>query len=665
MGLVVIAGCDTGGRNSRIVNDGGSDASTLPSAGAGAGVAPGLDASAGMDAAPPKPDAGPGQDSADARVEYTCTSDKDCTEHGLLCDVLSQLCVECLFDSDCGEQARCVDYECADITPCENSLDCVDDPLDRTVCDEARGECVQCLAETDCPENHDCVDNECREFAPCVNSLDCPPDMVCDTTLGRCLDCVHDADCGPGMVCVAALCRLGCDSDNDCTPHGLLCDRVAGYCAECLAHEDCAEQLFCSLGNCVRDVCRPGTGSCQGNAVVTCSQVGDGYTSPLPCGAQQSCLASGGAASCQDWVCFDPGNRTCTEDNELLIDCAPDGLSYVTVENCARNDGLCVVDECLPVICVPEEVSCDGDDRVLLCSADGLSQSALDDCQTDEYCDENDPACKAQICSPGEPICDAAENVATTCNARGNGFTTGGTDCDDTGALCVDGDCLPIICTPGQLRCDGDDRVLLCNADGTTENLYDDCTTSEYCDENDNTCKAQICSPGQPVCNEAENIATTCNTRGNGYEDGGTDCDDGGMFCVDGECTLNNCGTTVCPGASCVELGTTCAYLVDPNAGRTRSQATTACSGLGAGWSLCTSTQICQSAMHAYLAAQGCDCYGGLAACSVSNNVNIHALDYTTYALWIRDSAYGSCLTTYNCTQSGSVTTGAIVCCHQ
>jgi hypothetical protein len=332
-----------------------------------------------------------------------------------------------------------VENDCVEITPCQDSLDCRDDDLGRTICDEDAGECVECTTSADCPENHDCESNRCRAYAPCVNSLDCPPSMVCDTIWGRCLDCVRNEDCREGEICVAAACRLGCDSDNDCTPHGLLCNHLEGYCAQCLSHVDCAEQLFCSLGNCVRDVCRADSRICQDNAIMTCTEAGDTYLLTAYCGSSQTCVETPPAAACEDWVCSPPGDRTCTNDHERLIDCADDGLSFETVENCASNDELCVVDACLPVVCIPSEQRCDGDDRVLLCSSDGTSEAELDDCQTDEYCDGADATCKAQVCVPDQPACNG--NVATTCNARGNDYLGGGTDCDATTDVCASGAC--------------------------------------------------------------------------------------------------------------------------------------------------------------------------------------------------------------------------------
>ena len=553
--------------------EGAVDAASLQDTGMDGSVAPRSDTGSGTEGAPPAGDsAPPGRDAADGPERFACTGDEQCRDHGLVCDLVSGFCVGCLFDTDCLDRARCLDGECVDITPCENSLDCVDDPRGRVRCDEARGECVQCLTAAHCPDHHDCEDNACVPFVPCVSSLDCPPGMVCDTVWGRCLECVRDADCGKGMLCVASLCRRTCSSDDDCAPHGLLCDTDAGYCVECRLHEECGEALFCSLGNCVPDICRPGTGFCQENAVVICGEAGDGFAPPVPCTAGRSCLVTNGIASCEPRICDALGSRTCTPDRKKVIDCSPDGLAYVTVENCALNDEVCVVDRCLPVVCVPGQERCDGDDRVVICSSDGTAESTVNDCATDEYCDEDDPACEPQLCPPGQPVCD-----------------------------------------------------------------------------------------------ETENIAAICNARGTGYEDGGTDCDDTSEYCVDGACTVNECGKTVCPGASCVEIGSTCAYLVDLDGSRTRDDAVTACAALGKGWGLCTSKQICRTATHTYLADRGCDCSSGYDSCSnpAHANVYLHAADYRSSALWTRDIAYPSCFRTYGCDVADKVTTGAILCCHK
>ena len=83
----------------------------------------------------------------------SCESDKDCKDLGLLCDPLIERCVQCVFDPDCGEEAHCEENSCVPFTSCVNSLDCVDDPRNRSICDQEIGECVECLSGDDCPKN--------------------------------------------------------------------------------------------------------------------------------------------------------------------------------------------------------------------------------------------------------------------------------------------------------------------------------------------------------------------------------------------------------------------------------------------------------------------------------------------------------------------------------
>ena len=227
-----------------------------------------------------------------------CSSDKDCTDLGLLCDPSTSVCVECVTSGDCAGGERCESGSCTEVQGCENSLDCVDAPGNRKVCDSASGECVECVAPADCPDDNDCTANECVPFTPCVNSLDCPTGEVCDVDRGRCVECVANGDCDDGEVCAGNVCRAECDSDNDCTPLGQLCDKTAGHCVDCLANADCAPAEHCAQGVCMADVCTPGESRCSGNAIATCLAAGDGFGTPVPCPGGSTCTASGGQAEC-------------------------------------------------------------------------------------------------------------------------------------------------------------------------------------------------------------------------------------------------------------------------------------------------------------------------------------------------------------------------------
>jgi len=75
-----------------------------------------------------------------------------------------------------------------------------------------------------------------------------------------------------------------------------------------------------------------------------------------------------------------------------------------------------------------------------------------------------------------------------------------------------------------------------CSGDGLTEPIARTCTSAEYCDASATTCEPQICTPDAPACN-AE-LATTCNSIGDGYTGGVTDCSLSTMVCFDGACRL-------------------------------------------------------------------------------------------------------------------------------
>ncbi len=204
----------------------------------------------------------------------------------------------CSSDPDCSTGEHCVGSRCVADQPCKSSLDCTERPDGETVCDRGTGQCVQCIAVPDCEANHDCINGRCVPFSACKNSLDCPSGQVCDAARGRCVECVQAADCGMNRVCAGDKCRDRCDSDKDCTPLGLLCDTAGGHCVECLDSSLCRDDQYCQSGVCVPDVCTAGQKSCQNDAILTCSEAGDGYGSPVPCGAGQTCDPSANGIVC-------------------------------------------------------------------------------------------------------------------------------------------------------------------------------------------------------------------------------------------------------------------------------------------------------------------------------------------------------------------------------
>ncbi len=472
----------------------------------------------------------------------TCDSDIDCAAAAMVCDPLTETCVQCLFESDCDDFEHCVDRACLPFTQCQNSLDCVD-LTDQPICDKVLGECVQCLGEEDCEDSQHCVDQGCVDYTNCVSSKDCE-DAVCDKALGECVDCLEDTDCADDQVCIQAVCEtsLACDSDLDCLDLNMLCDKVAGTCAACLVNADCPSVYFCQGGQCLLDVCVTGQSACQDNAVVACNEQGSGFDAPAPCAVQQTCAVDGAVAACQDWAC-QPGPEYC-QDNAVLA-CAEDGLSVVALTQCGEA-ALCLAGGCVDIICEPTAVFCAEDQSWMgTCSADGTSFETAD-CQQGTWCSEEAEAeCVAWVCQPDKPVCDG--NTATACNAAGSGFADPATECGEQ--VCEAGLCQDKVCEPDTIFC-GDGQVLKCSAGGASSTLVVPCGASEYCDADATpagaACAPQVCQPGAALC--VENVASMCDDLGSGPLGDGQDCGDD--LCVGGECKSVVCvpGSAYCVG---------------------------------------------------------------------------------------------------------------------
>jgi hypothetical protein len=371
--------------------------------------------------------------SGGALPSVECSEDADCENADMVCDELAELCVGCLFDSDCGAGERCDARSCVDAVACESSVDC--EGVDGSAaCDTISSQCVECVSASDCPGTADCVNQQCRLYVECSDSRDCPAQQVCNPSTARCAQCVTLNDCGDGLTCVSNTCRRSCVSDNDCTALGQLCDFSSGSCARCLTDSHCPAAYNCSTGRCQLDACEQGSGYCDGNALYVCSASGNGYQYQY-CSYNQTCVA-GEQASCQNHICT-PGAVECNAEGTALITCAADGLSVETSTACT-NDDVCYQGACQPLDCVPNEYFCE-DNVLRYCYSDGSGSSAQLTCTADELCDAEALECGDLLCAPDEPACNSS--IATTCNAAGDGYVSGGTDCAESDQFCVDGEC--------------------------------------------------------------------------------------------------------------------------------------------------------------------------------------------------------------------------------
>jgi len=150
------------------------------------------------------------------------------------------------------------------------------------------------------------------------------------------------------------------------------------------------------------------------------------------------------------------------------------------------------------------------------------------------------------------------------CNAEGTGYSDSGTNCDTLGAVCLAGACVPKQCENGTLSCVSG-NVFLCVSN--SQQLYQACTDSQYCDATNKSCKTRVCSPATTSCDGQ--VAVTCNADGSGYlSAGAVDCAASGKVCSAGACVTLSCAAnqSYCQGGNvyqCNATGSGSALSVD------------------------------------------------------------------------------------------------------
>ena len=232
-----------------------------------------------------------------------CISDADCGGSGLVCE--SNSCVagpECNSDQDCqnlyGAGHICISGSCE--AGCNDDSDC-----GGLLCDLSTSSCVECLSKVDCPINHICERGSC--VPGCEVNRDCSSN-ICQN--GQCLECASDSDCASGEGChpVTYECLPKC-TFYFCQG-GLVCDENTGLCVECTGNDDCSTGecdtstnrcVECTTdADCVYGNCDTSTGTC--NTCQSDSDCATGRCDPY----QLKCVAGKGLCeSCgSDSECF-------------------------------------------------------------------------------------------------------------------------------------------------------------------------------------------------------------------------------------------------------------------------------------------------------------------------------------------------------------------------
>lgn len=204
---------------------------------------------------------------------------------------------------------------------------------------------------------------------------------------------------------------------------------------------------------------------------------------------------------CSGGVCQMP----CSED----LDCASGSSCSETLGYCESSAGSCrAPSDCGPTEtcdrgecvalpdgdCTPASIRCVGDAAVV-CSPAGEVVSTTE-CAPEGICVEEEGVarCADVLCEPGSSRCFGAGSVKT-CSADGQDEAV---ESCAAGTTCVDAECVQSVCTPNQLRCDGDD-LIGCDFRGQSERLIVTC--EEGCQNN------ECVFTGLPPCREGAKLS--------------------------------------------------------------------------------------------------------------------------------------------------------------
>ena len=548
-----------------------------------------------------------------------CDSDRDCIGSNRLCDQSFGHCVDCVQHEDCPELYHCASGRCivdvclSGAASCQEGVNAID------VCNTIGSGLDAAL----CPSGTTC--SEGSSGASCAEWICTPGSSICDDAREGLVVCSADGlGTTPGTSCVDAggICENNGCADVQCEAGERFCDSNIVYLCSASGTsfssvEACATTAYCDPEepSCKPKACTPGTALCDGNRLTVCDELGAGpeTTGGTDCGdTDQVCYS----ASCRDVICepgttycksggiylcenggaterlfsscafnqycdeattmcvvrsCTPGTPACVGETTGVCNAAGSGIDTSMGTNCgALTDQACWNGACAPVVCENGTRYCTGQ-SVYMCINNGTLSSLQSACSTGYHCDPVDAACELNVCTPNGPACDG--NRATTCNAIGSGYLTGGTTCD-TDEACVSGTCLPLVCEPNSYYCSGGNPYR-CGIDGTTTTLLATCTANQHCRVGFSTCQTDVCTAGMPFCNG--DLISTCASDGSGPVDAG-------MACAMG----NVCDASVCRPVICTP------DLVDcVNADVQR------CNAKGTAWTItsdCPTTSYCDEA---------------------------------------------------------------------
>lgn len=249
------------------------------------------------------------------------------------------------------------------------------------------------------------------------------------------------------------------------------------------------------------------------------------------------------------------------DEAKELHDSISDGVAPDVPEDC-RADVLAHVDADTEVVQPPCVTSLDCPGDTVCDSASGACVQCVGDadCDAEEACGPDKECHPAALpcdsdkdCKPSGLLCDVDLGMCVEC-------TTDEACAPET--FCLDGYCLPDVCTPGAAQCN-DESAVECSESGGAWILVEVCSGDKFCEEG--ACVDLVCLPGEAWCDDAE--FKWCSDDGKALL-GTTDCEALGQVCTQDGCQDMLCepGTFKCSGTDvekCSEDGLSYDMLVD------------------------------------------------------------------------------------------------------
>ncbi len=322
-----------------------------------------------------------------------------------------------------------VNPPCNDAGVCDDSNQCTSDTCDA-------GNCTH--TPMDCDDGVACTDDACDAGA-CVstpNDSNCPDDGEfcngvenCDPQLG----CVSDAEpCQAGQFCNEAKDTCGeCIADGDCDDADASTNDtcVEGTCVSIPSTGDCpadldgdddvgASDLAMLLGNWGPNVGHPADLTRDGSVGAEDLAILLGSWGPCPSSESPQCLSD---ADCDDGV-FCNGEEVCDTESSLCIE----GSEPCSGLLCAEESASCV--ECLSDADCDDLLFCNGNETC----AESVCQPGMDQCSTNETCNEVDDSCAPADSDQDNQNDDGDDEDATSVDDDSDGVPNDADQCPET-----------------------------------------------------------------------------------------------------------------------------------------------------------------------------------------------------------------------------------------